>query len=168
MTSASPVVIGRFGKTFGILGWIKVISFTTPKENILKFKPWLIQKNKVWEEVCFEDSKQRVSNIIVKLPSYNSPEDAAHLTNINIGVLREQLPKLQKQEYYWDDLIGLEVINKEKINLGAVRSLIATGSNDVLVVMGERKRLIPYTSNVILNVNLVNKIIQVDWEQDFL
>src|SRR3989304_949185 len=167
MTSASPVVIGRFGKTFGILGWIKVISFTTPKENILKFKPWLIQKNKVWEEVCFEDSKQHASNIVVKLPNYNSPEDAAHLTNINIGVLREQLPKLRGEDYYWEDLIGLEVINKEKVNLGIVQSLIATGSNDVLIVMGERKRLIPYISNVILNVDLASKIIEGDWEGDF-
>ena len=164
----TPIVIGRFGRTFGILGWIKVISFTTPKENILKFKPWLIQKNELWEEIYFENSKQHASNIVVKLPNYNSPEEVACLTNINIGVLREQLPKLRGEDYYWEDLIGLEVINKEKVNLGIVQSLIATGSNDVLVVMSERKRLIPYISNVILNVDLASKIIEVDWGQDYL
>jgi len=81
--------------------------------------------------------------------------------------LREQLPKLRGEDYYWDDLIGLEVINKEKVNLGVVQSLIATGSNDVLIVMGERKRLIPYISSVVLCVDLASKIIEVDWGQDF-
>ena len=162
-----PIIVGRFGRSFGILGWIKVISFTTPSENILQFKPWLIQKNNLWEEICIENSKKHADNIIVKLPNCSSPEEVSRFTNIKIGIWQKQLPKLKKGDYYWADLIGLEVINKESINLGVVQDIMATGSNDVLVVIGKSRRLVPYTSNVILDVNLVNKIIQVDWDEDF-
>ncbi|MBU0744406.1 MAG: ribosome maturation factor RimM [Gammaproteobacteria bacterium] len=170
MTSSvsSPVMVGRFGRAFGVLGWIKIISFTTPRENILDFQPWLIRKNDQWEELYFESSKSRVGSIIVKLASCNSPEEVSSFTNIDINILREQLPKLSNDEYYWDDLIGLEVINTDGVKLGVVQSLLATGSNDVLVVMGDSKRLIPYVSSVIVNVDLPNKSIHVDWGEDFL
>jgi 16S rRNA processing protein RimM len=164
---SDPIIIGSFGKTFGVWGWIKVNSFTNPTRNILDFKPWLIQKNNSWEEVYFEDSHERPDNIIVKLPNCNSPEEARNFTNIKIAVWRKQLPKLQTSEYYWTDLIGLKVINSEEIDLGIVQELMATGANDVLVVIGDRKRLIPYISNVILKVDLAKKIIRVDWDQDF-
>jgi 16S rRNA processing protein RimM len=164
---SDPVIIGSFGKTFGVRGWIKVNSFTIPQKNILDFKPWLIQKNSSWEEFYFEDSRDRIDSIIVKLPNCSSPEEARNFTNIKIGVWLEKLPKLQEDEYYWVDLVGLKVLNLNGIDLGVVRDLMATGANDVLVVIGERKRLIPYVSDVILKVDLVKKIIHVDWELDF-
>jgi len=166
--AVDPVVIGRFGKSFGVLGWIKVISFATPKENILKFKPLLMQKNGSWEEFCFKNSRKHADNIIVKLPGCGSPEEASRFTNVEIGIWRKQLPKLKDNEYYWSDLVGLEVINKESINLGVVKDLMATGSNDVLIVIGKDRILIPYLSNVVLKVDLASKIINVDWAEDFL
>jgi 16S rRNA processing protein RimM len=162
------IVIGCFGKAFGIKGWIKVISFTTPQENILKFKPWIIKSNDLWKEVYIENSRKHFASIIVKLPNYNSPEEVRHFTNLKIGIWRQQLPKLRVGKYYWVDLIGLNVINDNNINLGVVKDLIATGSNDVLVVVDERKRLIPYLSHVVLSIDLDSKIIHVAWEKDFL
>ncbi len=164
----APLIVGRFGKSFGILGWIKVISFTTPSENILEFKPWLMKKHGVWEEVYLEGGRRHAGNVIVKLPNCNSPEAAKLFTNSQIGVWRKQLPKLKADEFYWSELYGLEVINKEDIHLGIVKDLYATGSNDVLVVEGQRRCLIPYLSNVIVKVDLSNKIIRVDWPEDFL
>ena len=83
-------------------------------------------------------------------------------TNIDICINREQLPKLPKGEYYWSDLEGLTVINKSGKKLGTVDHLIATGSNDVLVL--ENNIMIPYIDDVILEIDLKEKIIQVDWE----
>lgn len=163
----APLLVGNFGRVFGVLGWIKVVSLTVPKENILDIQPWLLKKNGSWEEVCFEDSKKHAGDIIVKLPGCNSPEISRCLTNVEIFVRRDQLPKLKSDEYYWVDLVGLEVINKDGINFGVVQSLIATGSNDVLVVIGDRKRLIPYLSDVILQVDLASKTICVNWDADF-
>lgn len=166
-STAIPIVVGCFGKAFGIYGWIKVISFTSPEENILEFKPWLIQRDGLWEEVYIEDSKKHFNSVVVKLPNINSPEEARYLTKCKIGVWRKQLPKLKADEYYWTDLVSLKVINKEGVNLGVVESLIATGANDVLVVKNGRKRLIPYVSHVILDINLASKVIRVDWEEEF-
>jgi len=166
-SDATPIIVGRFGKTFGVSGWLKINSFTDPKENILNFKHWLIKKNNLWQEISFASSKKQADNIIIKLPNCNSPEEAALFTNIEIGVLRKNLPKLKKDEYYWNDLVGLKVINKQGLNLGIVKDLMATGANDVLVVAGEKNRLIPYLSHVIQKIDLDNKIIHVDWEEDF-
>ena len=167
MSNSDPVIVGNFGKVFGVRGWIKVNSFINPPKNILDFKPWLINKNNSWEEIYFEASRIHATNIIVKLPNCDSPEEARNFTNIKIGVWRKQLPKLKTDEYYWTDLVGLQVINLNKIDLGVVQSLTATGANDVLIVVGDRKRLIPYISSVIINVDLVKKVINVDWETDF-
>jgi 16S rRNA processing protein RimM len=164
---SDPVIVGSFGKTFGVRGWIKVNSFVNPPKNILDFKPWLIKKNDSWEELYIEASRIHANHIIVKLPKCESPEEARNFTNIKIGVWHKQLPKLKTNEYYWTDLVGLQVINLNKIDLGIVQSIIATGANDVLIVIGDRKRLIPYTSNVIINVDLAKKNIQVDWEPGF-
>ena len=164
----TPLIIGRFGRPFGILGWIKVISFTTPEENILKFNTWLIQENHTWHEIVLDKTRKQARSIIVKLPPYNSPEEVSSLTNTEIGIWPKQLPKLPTNEYYWSDLVESEVINKEGSNLGVVQKLIATGANDVLVVVGKRKYLIPYISSVILDIDLNNKTIQVDWGEDFL
>jgi 16S rRNA processing protein RimM len=164
---SDPVIVGNFGKTFGVLGWIKINSFTFPQKHILNFQPWLIKKNGSWEEICLEDSKQHLNSIVVKLPSCNSPEEVRRFTNIEIGVWRKQLPKLQSGEYYWMDLIGLQVINLIGFEFGTVQEIMATGANDVLVVNGDRKRLVPYISSVIRKVDLEKKAIFVDWDQDF-
>ncbi|MEI8054421.1 MAG: ribosome maturation factor RimM [bacterium] len=163
----NPIIVGSFGKTFGVWGWIKINSFTSPKRNIIDIEPWLIQKNSCWEEICIEASREHSNNIIVKLPNCNSPEEAQNFTNIKIAIWQKQLPKLQADEYYWVDIIGLKVINLQNVELGVVQDLMATGANDVLIVTGDRKRLIPYISNIIINVDLAKKTIQVDWEQDF-
>ncbi|CAL7959883.1 Ribosome maturation factor RimM [Gammaproteobacteria bacterium] len=164
---SNHIIIGSFGKTFGVRGWIKINSFTSPKRNIIDFRPWLIQRNNSWEEIRVEASREHSDNIIVKLPNCSSPEEAQNFTNTKIAVWQKQLPKLQPNEYYWMDLIGLKVINLQEIEFGVVQDLMATGANDVLIVAGDRKRLIPYISNIILNVDLAKKIIQVDWQQDF-
>jgi 16S rRNA processing protein RimM len=163
----SPIIIGTFGKTFGVWGWIKINSFTIPKRNIITFKPWLVQRNNSWQEVYIEASRAHSNTIIIKLPNCNSPEEAQNFTNAKIAIWQKQMLKLKTNEYYWIDLIGLKVINLQDVELGVVQDLMKTGANDVLIVVGSRKRLIPYISNTILNVDLAKKIIQVDWEQDF-
>jgi 16S rRNA processing protein RimM len=164
---SAPIIIGSFGKTFGVRGWLKVNSFTHPKRNILDFGSWLIKKGDFWREIIPEDSCARSKDIIAKLPGCNSPEEARCFTNIKIAVWQNQLPKLRSDEYYWRDLIGLRVFNLQNIDFGFVKDLISTGANDVLVVLGDRKRLIPYLSSVIIKVDLEEKKIMLDWQQDW-
>jgi 16S rRNA processing protein RimM len=167
---SSSVTIASFGKPFGVRGWIKVNSYLDPKASILEVKPWLMPKNDILQEITLTETRQHADNIIVKLPGYDSPETVSKLTNIKIATWRKDMPKLAQDEHYWSELIGLKVVNLENIELGAVQDLMSTapGANDVLIVMdGERKRLIPYISNVIKQVDGVNKIIYVDWDHAF-
>jgi 16S rRNA processing protein RimM len=90
------------------------------------------------------------------------------LIGCDIALYRQQLPELEAGDYYWSDLIGLRVLNLDGVDLGQVERLIETGANDVLVLQGERERLIPYLKDqVIKQINLDDKVIQVDWDPEF-
>ena len=91
-----------------------------------------------------------------------------HLMGSEIGISRDQLPDTAPGEYYWGDLQGLEVLTGDGESLGTVDHLIETGANDVLVVKGDRERLIPFVlQQVVTRVDLDAGTIQVDWDKDF-
>ena len=100
-------------------------------------------------------------------------DSATALVGREIAVTRQQLPALDEGDYYWRDLLGLQVINLDDVTLGTVANLMETGANDVLVVEshsdGERQeRLIPYIrEQVIRHVDLEQGVIRVDWDPDF-
>ncbi len=159
------IVVGKFGSTYGIHGWIKILTYTEFGENILTYKPLSVNRNNVWTIVDIEDGRLYGKGVIVKIAGINSPEEARLFTGLSIGVTRSQLPKLEKNEYYWSDLIGLTVINKNGETLGKVIYLMETGSNDVLVIKGEKEHGIPYImGSVIKKVDLEKQEIHVDWE----
>jgi 16S rRNA processing protein RimM len=152
-----------------VKGWVKLHSYTNPIENLLDYLPWYITKAK--QELCIEKivGKRHGKLLIVHFDSCNSPEEAKEYTNLDIAVDRSQLPVLSKEEYYWVDLIGLVVLNQEGITLGTVERLFETGSNDVLIVKEEngKERYIPYTDDVVQKVDLAEKKLLVDWDEDF-
>ena len=90
-----------------------------------------------------------------------------NLKNYLIGVSKDLLPKLNKGQYYWNELIGFEVLNLKNISFGNVDTFIETGANDVIVVRGDKERLIPYTSNTVLKVDTGGEKIIVDWDEEF-
>lgn len=163
------VAIGRFGSPFGLKGWIKVISYTQPVEQILNYLPWYIFKDDRKQEIKEINSQLHGKNLIVQLEQSQDRDSAKAFTNLEIYIDRSQLPALNNEEFYWIDLVGLAVVNKEAIELGQITSLFATGSNDVLVVKAAdgKERYIPYLTDVILEVNLGQKIVRVDWDADF-
>jgi 16S rRNA processing protein RimM len=112
-----------------------------------------------------EDGRLHGKDVIIKLAGINTPEEARLLTGKLIAITRSQLPALDQNEYYWSDLIGLTVVNKDGTVYGKVAYLIETGSNDVLVVKGDKEHAIPYLyGSVVLNVDLEKQQILVDWE----
>lgn len=159
-----PVVVGRFGRVHGVRGDIHVISFTDPISNIIDYSPWLIQKNGEWQTLLLTSVTQRNNDIIAHIQDCNDRDLAKRYTNTEIAVPYETLPKLEAEEFYWTELIGLGVINKEGKSLGEVIDILETGANDVLVVKGETEHLVPYTKSVVLKVDLSAHQIQVDWE----
>ncbi len=162
------VILGRISGLYGVRGWIKVFSYTTPITNIFNYSPWQLYQQGQWQTVSVCEGKPHHKGIIVRLESIDDRNEAARLLGANIAVFRAQLPPTSKDEYYWADLIGLTVINREGITLGQVDYLLETGANDVLVLKGERERLIPFLRHrVVLDVDLVQRILQVDWDKDF-
>jgi 16S rRNA processing protein RimM len=161
------LVVGRFGKTYGIKGWLKIHSLTDPPENILNYFPWQTDYTDKWQVIEISESKRLGQQIIVKIAGCDTPEQAKLYVNLPIAIDRSQLPLLPQGEFYWIELIGLKVINEKGLLLGLVESLMETGSNDVLVIKGERTRLLPYTKEVIKEIKINEGTINVVWDFDF-
>lgn len=168
MSSNKTVIVGKIASPFGVKGWLKIISFTEPPENILNYHPWFLLKDQKKHEMVVIDSQKQVDRFIVLFKGIDNPETARLYSNAEISVERDQLPSLPENEYYWTDLEGLEVITTQDKILGKVDHVMATGSNDVLVITGEKRHLVPFiTEDVILKVDLQAKVILVNWDPDF-
>ncbi|MBN9230678.1 MAG: 16S rRNA processing protein RimM [Legionella sp. 40-6] len=162
------IVVGRFGRPHGVKGFVTVHSFTEPRDNILQYEDWYIFLNNQWQSIKLSDIELLNKSIIAKVQGFPEREMVAQLTNIDIGIPQEKLENLQAGEYYWHQLIGLDVVNLSGEKLGQVAELIATGSNDVLVVTGKKRCLIPYLpERYVLEINLEQQKIVVDWDADF-
>ena len=170
------VPVGKVNGLFGVKGWIKVFSDTQPRENILTYSPWFLKRNGQWQEYKLLTGKAHGKGVIAHLEGCLDRDIAAELIGSEIAIKRDQLAKPAPGEYYWSDLEGLKVINLEGIELGLVDSMLETGANDVMVVIGndvqgkkgKRERLIPFvTEGTVHEVNLEQGFITVDWDADF-
>lgn len=171
MNSKDIVTVGRFGAVHGVKGFIRVHSFTHPKDNILNYRPWLVkcERGDEYEPMVFRQVEHHAKGLVVKFDCCTSREQAQALINREIAIDQKQLPLLDEGEYYWKDLIGLKVVNLKEIELGTVKRLIDTGSNDVLISESDGKQYcIPYIlDEYVININLETQQIIVDWDENF-
>lgn len=145
-----------------------MFSYTQPRENIVQYQPWYLKRAGDWQSQLLAEGKRHGKGVIVRLQGYTDRNRALGLMDSEIGISRDQLPATAPGEYYWGDLQGLEVITQDDESLGRVDHLIETGANDVLVVVGERERLIPFVlEQVVTRVDLATGVIWVDWDKDF-
>lgn len=162
------IVIGRFGRPYGVKGFITVHSFTEPRDNVLKYESWHAFINHKWQLIKPLHAKVQSKSLIAQIEGYPDRELVARLTNIEIAVQQKQLEKLESGEYYWHQLVGMSVINKQGESFGKVTEIIPTGANDVLVVEGNKRHLIPYLPTIfILDIDPKQQIITVEWDMDF-
>src|SRR6202012_3156388 len=144
MTAAGRrVLVGRIVGLYGVQGWLKMESWTEPRIRIFDYQPWLLTAAPgVESEVKGVKGRPQGKGLIAFMPDVTDRDQAAALVGSDIYVAREQLPPPGKDEYYWVDLEGLEVVTTEGVALGRVSHLFATGANDVVVVRdGERERM---------------------------
>jgi 16S rRNA processing protein RimM len=162
------VPLGRVSGIFGVRGWLRVHSDTEPRDNILSYSPWYLERSAGWEPRRLLDGRRQGKGLVARLQGCDDRDQAAELMGCLIAVPRDRLPALGQDEYYWSDLEGLRVVTADGVDLGQVSHLFATGANDVLVVDGERERLLPYVwDQVILQVDLEAGLIRVDWDPKF-
>lgn len=166
------ITVGKIGAPYGVRGWVKVHSFTELMENLLDYEPWYLGKesgsSQNWIEAPLEEAKIHGKGIIAKFKGCEDRDAATRLRGRDIAIRRDQLPEPVAGEYYWIDLEGLEVRTLDGVTLGVVDHMLATGANDVMAVIGERERLIPYVmGHIVHEVDIEAGIITVDWDPEF-
>ena len=171
---SQETVIGRITAVFGIKGWLKVFSYTDPRDGLLNYRNWTLVQDGKRIPVKLAEGRRQGQGIVIRLKGIDDRDVAQRYCGADIHVPTEQLPELPKGDYYWYQLEGLEVFTVEDECLGTVHHLLETGANDVLVVQAtpasidQRERLIPYLfDEVIMQVDLASRRMVVDWDPEF-
>ncbi len=173
----SPVIVGEITGVSGVKGWVKVFSHTEPRNNIVKYNPWLLKQGSSWNEVKLVNGRAQGKTIVAQIEGVTDREQAHSMIGTQIAIRSSQLKKLGVKDYYWRELEGLDVVNTQGTVLGKVSHLIETGANDVLVVnlpeeiareQKIKEMMIPYLMDtVIKNIDLDLNKIEVDWDNEY-
>lgn len=182
------VVMGRVVAPYGVYGWVKVKPDTEEIDGLFDYDVWWLGKAGQWREMQVETAKIHTDLLLVKLAGVHDRDAALALKGMQVSIPRVMLPVLSSEdEYYWSDLIGLQVSNTQGVNLGEIVDVFETGANDVIVVRPQQvvvqaqqeadkktkkavkpeEKLLPFIADVILKVDLQNKSMLVDWDADF-
>jgi 16S rRNA processing protein RimM len=168
ITSSDWIVLGRVAGLYGLSGWVKLISHTQNRSDLFVYNPLYLGHDDGWQPLAIEEARAHGKGLIAKFLGYDDRDAAVVLVGRDIAVHREQLPPLGPEEYYWADLIGLQVINQDGLEFGTIAYLLATGANDVIVVKGERERLLPFIKgDVVVEINLDQNVMRVNWDSLF-
>jgi len=165
------LVLGRVIAPFGVQGWIKLSPLGDDPAAWREMPAlWLGRDpdGTEWRRYEIEALKAHGKGLVAKLRGIADRTAAEAIDGSYIAAPREDLPPPQDGEYYWADLIGLDVVNAQGVKLGTVAELLETGANDVLVVReGKVERLLPFIAQVVSEVDVPNRIIRVDWQPDW-
>ena len=176
---ADAIEVGRIADAWGIKGWFKVLSHSADSEALFSSKRWFLMPAergaKTFSGVvklAITEAKVHSNTVVATAREVTDRTAAEGLRGARIFVSRSSFPAAEKDEYYWVDLIGLEVVNREGITLGTVKELLSTGAQTVLVMDHEQdgktqERMIPFVSVYVDNVDLSARRILVDWQPDF-
>jgi 16S rRNA processing protein RimM len=165
--ASEPVVMGYIAGIFGMRGWLKVHSYTRPRDQLLRYRVWNLGRPGAWQTLRVIDHRVRGTGLVVALEGISCREQAETLTRQQVAVRRTEFPDLGPGSYYWADLIGLAVRTREGQGLGVVKRLVEAGDHDVMVIRGEREYLVPFVSgHYVLEVDKVSGCIVVDWHAD--
>ncbi|MCJ8322247.1 MAG: ribosome maturation factor RimM [Colwellia sp.] len=175
MEEVKEIILGKVGAVYGIKGWLKIHSFTDEPEAILDYFPWSLKLGNKRQSVEITDWRKHSKVIIVKVGNIDDRDEAQALVGSEILTTESALPKLPEGDFYWRDLMGMNVVTTKGYDLGCVSDMLETGANDVLVVkanrtdgFGKKERLIPYLMDqVVISVSAENKQICVDWDPGF-
>ncbi len=181
------VEVGRILDAWGIKGWFKVLPHSASPEALFSSKRWYLQPPdaaylpkagpgflafKGTVLLAISEAKEHSDTVVAQARDVPDRTAAESLRGARIFVPRSSFPTAQADEYYWVDLIGLDVLNREAVHLGQVKELLSTGPQTVLVLAYEEagqslERMIPFVSAYVDAVELAEKRIRVDWQADY-
>lgn len=162
------VAMGYIKGVFGVKGWLKIAAGTEYTDSLLDYPEWRLNKDGRLLQVKVESGKIANGELQVKLEGIDDRDTAFALRGYTIEICRSEFAPADEDEYYWADLVGMTVNNREGQTLGKVKNLMETGAHDVLVLEGEHgQKLIPFVSHYIDQVDSANGIIIADWGLDY-
>jgi 16S rRNA processing protein RimM len=159
--------MGRIVAPFGVKGWVKLKVFTERPDSLLNYPTWWLASANGWQKFEVAEAEFHAKGLVVRLAGVSDRTGAESLSGVEVGVPREAFPEPEADEFYWSDLIGLDVVNRQDEALGKIEGFLETGANDVLVVRSDRERLIPYVAPTIVAVDLQSRRVVVDWGVDY-
>ncbi|NOX77072.1 MAG: 16S rRNA processing protein RimM [Gammaproteobacteria bacterium] len=175
----SYIIVAKIGAPFGVRGWVKLHSYTEQALNLLDYDPWYFRDDidggngttkaeAPYPEAPVTEAREHGKGVVAHFRDCDDRDAALRLRGREIFIRRDQLPEPSNGEYYWIDLVGLEVKTLQDVSLGTLKEMMSTGANDVMVVTGERQRLIPYVmERVVKQVDLDGRVIRVDWDPSY-
>lgn len=165
--------MGRIGAPYGIKGWVKLISFTDPVDNLLDYEHFWVVDGSAFRKIEIDEARPQGEGLVGHIKGCDIREDVRHYTGLDLLVPKDELPELD-EGFYWHELEGLRVVNLAGEDLGVIDHLLATGANDVMVLRGDeasvdqQERLIPYVEEqVVKEVDLAARVMRVDWGRDW-
>jgi 16S rRNA processing protein RimM len=167
-TGPKRLIAGRISGVYGVKGFVRVFSETEPRAAIAEYPELWVELAGVWKLLEVETGRGHGRGVVLKFSETPDREAAQALIGCTLAIERDWLAPLGEGEFYWADLQGLRVDTMDGTPLGHVDGFIETGANDVMVVRGERERLIPWVrERYVKEVNLESGCIRVDWDPEF-
>lgn len=176
---ADAVEVGRIQDAWGVKGWFRVLSHSAEPEALFSSKRWYLQPAEKGPKtfsgtvtLSIMEAKEHSGAVVACARDVSDRDAAEALRGARIFVARSSFPGTKTDEFYWVDLIGLEVVNREGVALGQVRELLSTGPQTVLVIAYEQdgkrhERMIPFVAAYVDEVDLAARRIRVDWQPDY-
>ena len=176
---ADAIEVGRILDAWGIKGWFKVLPHSASPEALFSSRRWYLLPSEKGAKTFsgtallrVREAREHSGSIVASAREVDDREGAEALKGARIFVPRSSFPTADKDEYYWVDLIGLDVLNREGVALGQVTELLSTGAQTVLVIGytqdgKAQERMVPFVSAYVDNVDLPARRITVDWQLDY-
>ncbi len=162
------VAVGRIAGLFGVRGWLKVYSYTVPRDNVVGYSPWYLVLDGQSRQVKVLSGRAHGDTVVAQIEGIQDRDAAAALVGSEIEVDRAVFGKAGREQFFWTDLQGMKVQTLTGESLGVVDHLFETGANDVMVVVGERRHLVPFLyGRVVTGVDAEQRLITVDWDPGF-
>ena len=181
---ADAIEVGRIADAWGIKGWFKVLPHSASAEALFSSRRWYLQPAERGArtftgtlQLSINEVKAHADSVVATAAEVPDRDAAEQLKGARVLVSRIDFPATNPDEYYWVDLLGLQVVNREGVNLGEVKDLLATGPQTVLVLAytpsdadgpdRSGERMIPFVSAYVDRVDLPARRILVDWQPDY-
>ncbi len=176
---ADAIEVGRILDAWGIKGWFKILSHSADPQALFSSKRWFILPSEKGaktfsgvRKLAIKEAKTHSDTVVATAQDVDDRTAAEALRGARIFVSRASFPTADKDEFYWVDLIGLNVMNREGVGLGQVKELLSTGAQTVLVMEfvqdgRTQERMIPFVAVYVDDVDTVKRLITVDWQPDY-